>query len=293
MGAAREPEDVAKAMRRIEDEAARMGVLVEDLLTLARLDEMRAGAARRRSTSPCWPRDAVDDARATAPDRRSRCSRRARARVTGDADQLRQVLANLLRNALVHTPAGTPIDVTVERQRRQRARSRSATTAAACRATTRARCSSASGAPRAGASAARTARASGSRSWPGSSTRHGGTVRAANAPDGGAAFAVGAAAGGDAELLRAPSERVLVSPEPPSQLPARFRRCTHGARADCAHASISSTCRLPVADGARGAARRPDVEIVVPVYNEAAGLERSIRRLHRFLPTGSRSAGGS
>src|SRR4051812_39507503 len=37
MGAAREPADVEKAMRRIEDEAARMGVLVEDLLTLARL----------------------------------------------------------------------------------------------------------------------------------------------------------------------------------------------------------------------------------------------------------------
>ena len=52
---ARADEDVAKAMRRIEDEAARMGVLVEDLLTLARLDEVRDGAARRRSTSPCWP----------------------------------------------------------------------------------------------------------------------------------------------------------------------------------------------------------------------------------------------
>src|SRR4029450_8521639 len=40
MGAAREPADVEKAMRRIEDEAARMGALVEDLLTLARLDEV-------------------------------------------------------------------------------------------------------------------------------------------------------------------------------------------------------------------------------------------------------------
>ncbi len=35
--------------------------------------------------------------------------------MTGDADQLRQVLANLLRNALVHTPAGTPIEVSVAR----------------------------------------------------------------------------------------------------------------------------------------------------------------------------------
>ena len=41
IGAAREPAGVEKAMRRIEDEAARMGVLVEDLLTLARLDEVR------------------------------------------------------------------------------------------------------------------------------------------------------------------------------------------------------------------------------------------------------------
>jgi two-component system OmpR family sensor kinase len=36
--------------------------------------------------------------------------------VTGDADQLRQVLGNLLRNALVHTPAGTPIEVSVARE---------------------------------------------------------------------------------------------------------------------------------------------------------------------------------
>ena len=52
MGAAREPADVEKAMRRIEDEAARMGVLVEDLLTLARLDEVARRAARHGSTSP-------------------------------------------------------------------------------------------------------------------------------------------------------------------------------------------------------------------------------------------------
>ena len=69
MGAAREPEDVAKAMRRIEDEAARMGVLVEDLLTLARLDEVRDGAARRRSTSPCSPATPSTTRASTAPDR--------------------------------------------------------------------------------------------------------------------------------------------------------------------------------------------------------------------------------
>lgn len=111
MGAAREPEDVAKAMRRIEDEAARMGVLVEDLLTLARLDEVRA-APHGPVDLAVLARDAVDDARATAPDREISLDA-GPAEVTGDADQLRQVLGNLLRNALVHTPAETPIEVMV------------------------------------------------------------------------------------------------------------------------------------------------------------------------------------
>jgi two-component system OmpR family sensor kinase len=113
MGAANKPEDVAKAMRRIEDEAARMGVLVEDLLTLARLDEVRE-AEHGAVDLAVLARDAVDDARATAPDRDIELHA-APVAVTGDADQLRQVLANLLRNALVHTPAGTPIEVSVER----------------------------------------------------------------------------------------------------------------------------------------------------------------------------------
>jgi two-component system OmpR family sensor kinase len=113
MGAAREPEDVAKAMRRIEDEAARMGVLVEDLLTLARLDEVREAPHGLIDLS-ALARDAVDDARATAPDREIEL-RAQPAAVTGDADQLRQVLGNLLRNALVHTPPGTPIEVSVDR----------------------------------------------------------------------------------------------------------------------------------------------------------------------------------
>ena len=113
MGAAREPEDIAKAMRRIEDEAARMGVLVEDLLTLARLDELREAPHGAVDLS-VLARDAVDDARATDPDREIELHAQPIA-VTGDADQLRQVLANLLRNALVHTPAGTPIEVSLDR----------------------------------------------------------------------------------------------------------------------------------------------------------------------------------
>jgi two-component system OmpR family sensor kinase len=114
IGAAREPAEVETAMRRIEEEAARMGMLVEDLLTLARLDEVRE-AAHDEVDVAALAGDAVDDARAAAPDRTIDLDVGGRAVVLGDADRLRQVLGNLLRNALVHTPAGTPIDVRVSR----------------------------------------------------------------------------------------------------------------------------------------------------------------------------------
>ena len=114
MGAASDPAETARAMQRIEDEAARMGVLVEDLLTLARLDELPE-VPHTDVDLAALARDAVDDARATAPDREIDV-RSEPAEVLGDAHQLRQVLGNLLRNALVHTPAGTPIGVTVERE---------------------------------------------------------------------------------------------------------------------------------------------------------------------------------
>jgi two-component system OmpR family sensor kinase len=112
MGAARDPEETEKAMRRIEEEAARMGVLVDDLLTLARLDQVPEVPHAELDLAPLV-RDAVDDARATAPDRRIELHGDGAARVVGDAHQLRQVLGNLLRNALMHTPAGTPVDVTL------------------------------------------------------------------------------------------------------------------------------------------------------------------------------------
>jgi two-component system OmpR family sensor kinase len=112
IGAARSPADTEKAMQRIEQEAARMGVLVEDLLTLARLDE-EPSTRRELVDAGEIAGDAVADARATAPDRRIELDVPAPALVHADPDGLRQVVANLMRNALVHTPPGTPVDVAV------------------------------------------------------------------------------------------------------------------------------------------------------------------------------------
>src|SRR5689334_7622316 len=112
MGAARDPADVEKAMGRIEDEAARMGVLVEDLLTLARLDEVPETPHAQLDLA-ALVRDAVDDGRASAPDRAIGVEVDGPALVLGDRDQLRQVLGNLLRNAFVHTPRGTPVEVSL------------------------------------------------------------------------------------------------------------------------------------------------------------------------------------
>ena len=118
MGAARDPGDLERSMARIEGEAARMGVLVEDLLTLARLDEI-ADAPHTEVDLGALARDAVDDARATSPDREIELHADAAALVSGDAHQLRQVLGNLVRNALVHTPPGTRIDVSTGRENGQ------------------------------------------------------------------------------------------------------------------------------------------------------------------------------
>jgi two-component system OmpR family sensor kinase len=112
IGAARKPADTEKAMGRIEDESARMGALVENLLTLARLDQM-PDAVRRPVDLGELARDAVDDARAIAPDREVDLRAARSVTVLGDQSQLRQVLGNLVRNALVHTPAGSPIELSV------------------------------------------------------------------------------------------------------------------------------------------------------------------------------------
>jgi two-component system OmpR family sensor kinase len=113
MGAAGRPEDLAKAMARIEEEAARMGVLVEDLLALARLDEMPVTRHDPVDLAPLVE-DAADDARAGAPDRAITVSVRGAQIVAGDQSQLRQVLAILMRNAITHTPPGSPIELSLD-----------------------------------------------------------------------------------------------------------------------------------------------------------------------------------
>jgi two-component system OmpR family sensor kinase len=112
-GAARDEQELSRLMRRIEDEAKRMGVLVEDLLLLARLDQERP-IAQAPVDLLAVATDAVHDARAVDP---ARPITLTVGRVDpppvviGDEARLRQVLGNLMMNAMKHTPAGTPVTV--------------------------------------------------------------------------------------------------------------------------------------------------------------------------------------
>jgi two-component system OmpR family sensor kinase len=108
-------DDVPRLISRIESEAARMGLLVEDLLLLARLDAQRE-LARAPVDLVALAADAVHDARALSPDRPVTLDVTHNGRVPvvlGDEPRLRQVLSNLMTNALTHTPAGTPVTVGV------------------------------------------------------------------------------------------------------------------------------------------------------------------------------------
>jgi two-component system OmpR family sensor kinase len=104
--------DVTLATRRIEDEAARMGVLVDDLLLLARLDQGRP-LARAPVDLGALVTDACADARATDPARSVTARIDTPVQVIGDELRLRQVLGNVVRNALVHTPPAAPVEVTL------------------------------------------------------------------------------------------------------------------------------------------------------------------------------------
>ena len=110
------PDELDHLMGRVESEATRMGMLVEDLLTLARLDQQRP-----LNFAPVdlltLAADAVQDARIVSPGRPIDLTVAPGTAfiVNGDEPRLRQVIANLVNNAITHTPAGTPIRVKIGR----------------------------------------------------------------------------------------------------------------------------------------------------------------------------------
>ena len=118
-GAARDPAQLAQLLRRIEDEASRMGLLVEDLLLLARLDQARP----LRSEPVDLLTVAADVVHAATTVHASTHEVHLDADtgqglpvVVGDDARLHQVATNLVGNAVAHTPAGTRVDVRVQRR---------------------------------------------------------------------------------------------------------------------------------------------------------------------------------
>lgn len=85
-----------------------MGILVDELLLLAHTDRMRP-MVRGPVDLGELVKDAVDDARARDPQRPIEVHVHADVILEGDQDRLRQALSNLVTNALVHTPEGTPV----------------------------------------------------------------------------------------------------------------------------------------------------------------------------------------
>ncbi|MDQ2923498.1 MAG: HAMP domain-containing histidine kinase, partial [Candidatus Dormibacteraeota bacterium] len=98
--------------RRIEEESVRMTSLVDDMLLIARLDQGRP-LEKKLVDLQAIAQDAAADARAVAPQREITLTAPASVVVEGDDTRLRQVLGNLVRNAIVHTPAQTAIEIAV------------------------------------------------------------------------------------------------------------------------------------------------------------------------------------
>ena len=114
-GADRRPEDLAKVMYRIEEEATRMGLLVDDLLLLARLDQGRPLEDEEFDLSALVT-DAVDAAQVVEPDRTFSTELAGPLVLRGDRNRLRQVMDNLLGNVRMHTPTGAPARVRLFRE---------------------------------------------------------------------------------------------------------------------------------------------------------------------------------
>lgn len=105
-GALQNAGELSEAMRRTEQEAVRMGSLVQDLLRLARLDEGRPSELAPVDLAVVAA-DALRDALASSPNRQITLAAPASLVVMGNEDGLRQVVSNLVGNALVHAPEST------------------------------------------------------------------------------------------------------------------------------------------------------------------------------------------
>ncbi len=178
MGALRGDAETERAMSRVEDEAARMGVLVEDLLTLARLDEV-AEAPHVDLDLVELASDAVDDARATAPERDITLHADGEAaRARGCPPAAPGAGQPAAQRARAHPRRHADRGVR-ERGRRRRGADRARPRTRPARGRCPTRCSSASGAARPGASAAARAPAW---AWPSSPRSSAPTAAACRRP---------------------------------------------------------------------------------------------------------------